>query len=169
VLGDNFTFTQYFPGYVAVSLIDIADFLQRIEVAVGAVLFMGAFVKITIYLYVVSLGLSKVLGFGDYRRFVAPVGILMLTLSVFAYGNIVENVDFASGFFPYYGFSFRILIPVAVWILAERKRKKLKREGRLPEPPPAEEETPVERQGGNAPQNTEQAADSPVDGRPQPS
>jgi spore germination protein KB len=129
VLGDNFTYTQYFPGYMAVSLIDIADFLQRIEVVVGAVLFMGAFVKITVYLYVASLGLSKALGFGDYRQFAAPVGMLLAALSLFAYPNIVVNVAFASGIYPYYAFSFRVALPVTVWLMAERKRKKLKGEG----------------------------------------
>lgn len=154
ILGDNFTYTQYFPSYVAVGLIDIADFLQRIEVAVGAILFMGAFVKVAVFLYVASLGLSKVLGFGDYRKFTAPVGFLIAALSLFAYPNIIFNLAFAANIYPYYQLPFHVILPGAIWLAAEWRWKNLKGEGSLPEPPPAREETPVERQGGSIPDNS---------------
>lgn len=161
VLGSNFTFTQFFPSYIMVSLIDIADFLQRIEVAIGAILFMGVFIKITVYLYIASLGLSKLLSIGDYRKFAAPVGMLAVALSLFAYPNMLVNIAFASNIYPYYALVMDVILPMALWLAAETRRKKLAREGRLPEPPAAGTETPVARQGGGMPQNPDGAGKQP--------
>lgn len=153
VLGDNFTFTLYFPTYITISLIDIADFLQRIEVAMGAIMFMGVFIKISVYLYVFSLGLSKLLRMADYRKFAAPAGMLMVVLSQFAYPNMLVNIAFATNIYPYYALIMNVTIPLVIWLAAEWRRKRLIKEGRLPDPPPAGEETPVARQDGGAPQN----------------
>jgi spore germination protein KB len=164
VLGNNFTFTLYFPSYVMVSLISIGDFLERIEVIMGAVLFMGAFVKIAVFLYNFSLGVSKLLNMGDYRKFSAPCGMLLIALSLLASPNILSDVVFVSTAYPYYAGFFDIVLPLAIWLPAEWKRKKLKDSGQLPEPPPAATETPVIRQDGGIPQNP----DGPPEGRPQP-
>jgi spore germination protein KB len=153
ILGDNFTYTLYFPSYIAVSLIDIGEFLQRIEVAVGAVLFMSCFIKTSMFLYVASLGVSKVFNVGDYKKFVAPMGMLMAAMSQFAYPNILANIAFATSIYPYYMLPVTIVLPLITWLAAEWKRKKLVKAGRLPDPPPAGEETPVARQDGGIPQN----------------
>jgi spore germination protein KB len=153
VLGKNYTSVLYFPSYVMVSLIDIGGFLQRIEVVVGAIMFMGAFIKISIYLYALSLGISKVLGSGDYRKFAAPSGLLVVAFSMFAYPNSLANIAFAANIYPYYGLVIDVVIPLIIWACAEWRRKKLKDKGQLPEPPPAATETPVARQDGGIPQN----------------
>jgi spore germination protein KB len=146
VLGDNLTFKLYFPSYVSISLINIGDFLQRIEVAIGAVLFMGAFIKIALYLYVASLGVSKVLGFGDYKKYIAPMGFMMIALSQFAYPNITVDLAFAANIYPYYVLTPGVVLPVITWLTAEWKRKKLKKNGQLPDEPPSAEETLVVQQ-----------------------
>lgn len=154
VLGNNAQFSLYSPVYVMVSLIEIGDFLQRIEVAVGAILFMGAFVKISIYLYVFSLGISKLFSLEDYRKFAAPAGMLIISFSLFAYPNVLTNLAFATSIYPYYGFLMNVLLIVVIWAAAEWKRKKLKNAGKLPDPPPAMPETPIERQVGGQTQPT---------------
>jgi spore germination protein KB len=93
VLGSNFTYMQLFPSYIMVSLIDIGGFLQRIEVAMGAALFMGAFIKITIFLHNFSLGVSKLMNAGDYRKFAAPCGMLLVAFSLFASPNILTDIE----------------------------------------------------------------------------
>jgi spore germination protein KB len=160
ILGPNLTYMQYFPSYIAVSLINVGEFIQRIEVAIGAVLFMGAYVKIAVYLYVAALGLCKGLGFGDYREFSAPTGLLIAALALFAFPNMQGDYHFATTVYPIYQIPFHFIIPVAVWLMAEWKLKKLKKEGRLPEPLPAADETPVTRQDGSVPQNPDSPAGS---------
>jgi spore germination protein KB len=153
VLGSNFTYMQLFPSYIMVSLIDIGGFLQRIEVAMGAALFMGAFIKITIFLHNFSLGVSKLMNAGDYRKFAAPCGMLLIAFSLFASPNLLIDKESIGTSFPYYAGFFDIVLPLAIWLTAEMKKKKLKASGMLPEPPPTAEATPVERQEDSMPQN----------------
>lgn len=138
-----------FPSYVVISIIDIADFLQRMEVIMAILFFMAGFVKITVCMYVASLGLTKLFGLGDYKIFSAPMGALMISMSLFAYPNLIFEASFASRIVKYYKFPFCVLLPVIIWLCAEWRYKKLKEKGQLPVPPTTEEETPITRQVKN--------------------
>jgi spore germination protein KB len=47
----------------------------------------------------------------------------MLTLSVILYINVMEMFDFIK-IYPVYAVPFQIIIPVTIWIAAERKVRK---------------------------------------------
>jgi len=68
----------YFPSYEAVSMINIGDFLQRIEISVSFVFIFGVFIKSSICLLVASKGISKMFNLHDYRSIVIQIGLLMI-------------------------------------------------------------------------------------------
>lgn len=121
VLGTDFIEQLYFPSYIAVSLINIGSFLQRIEVTVAVVFLFAGFVKISVCLLSVCKGVGSLFKIGDYRQIAAPMGLLMMTTSGFVYKNIMEMQEWASKVYRYYAFPFQVILPVIIWIAAEIK------------------------------------------------
>lgn len=155
ILSSQFTNMIYYPSYMAISIIDIGDFIQRLDVLIAVIFFMNGFVKISVCLYVASLGLSKLVGIGDYKQFAAPVGMLMISMSLFSYPNILYQSDWSTRIYKYYVLPIGVVLPTIIWLTAEWKRKKLKKKGQLPDPPIIGEETPVTRQDHSAQQTLE--------------
>lgn len=124
VLGADFIEQTYFPSYVAVSLISIGDFLQRIESTVSVVLLFGGFVKISVCLLSACKGVDYIFKIGNYRQIVAPVGLLMMITSCFIYQSVMEMFEWAFKIYKYYAFPFQVILPIIIWIAAEIKVKK---------------------------------------------
>lgn len=116
MLSPNILSGLYFPSYVAISRITIGDFLTRIEGS-AAILFVTAiFIKVSLCLYVVSNGISKVFNLKTYRSVVLQVGLVMAYLSVFIYKDIMEMEYFAYHIYKAYALPFQLLIPLLLWI-----------------------------------------------------
>lgn len=126
VLGVEDGCIEYFPSYEAVSVINIANFLQRIEVVVSGVFLFAGIIKISVCLLAASKGFAHVLNFNNYRAIVVPVGLLMMNLSCFIYTNTMEMFEWAMDIYKYYAIPFQIIIPLLIWITAEIKIRKFK-------------------------------------------
>jgi len=123
VLGSVTISRVYFPSSMAVSLIDLG-ILQRLEITVVLVFLVGVFIKVSICIFAVCNGISKVFGFDDYKFIATPVTLLMLSFSLFIYKSIMEMSFFAENIWKYYSFPFEVLIPFVIFILAEIMSKK---------------------------------------------
>lgn len=126
VLSAGFLQQIYFPSYAVVSLINIGEFLQRIESTVAVVLLLSGFVKNCVCLLAACKGVDYLFKIGNYRQIVAPVGLLMMITSCIIYNNIMEMEDWTLNVYRYYALPFQILLPAAIWIAAEIKVKKQK-------------------------------------------
>ncbi len=124
VLGSEAIGTVYFPSYAAVTRINIGDFLQRLEIAVSIVFLVSGFVKISVCLLAASKGLSRILGFASYKSIVIPVGLLMTTLAVVVYDNIMDMFEWAFYIWPYYAIVFQVILPFLIFIAVEIKARK---------------------------------------------
>lgn len=122
-LGSGNISILYFSSYSSVRLINIGDFLQRIEVSVAVVFMLCGFIKVCICLLVSSKGIARVLNFKNYRQIVAPIGLLMMILSLTMYSNTMEMFEWASHIYKYYAFPFEVILPLFIWISAEIKVK----------------------------------------------
>ena len=111
----------YFSSYASVRLIEIGDFLQRIEISVTVVFLFGGFVKASLCLYAASCGMAKVLNIANYRQIVAPVGLLMMILSIIIYHSTIEMFEWAEKIYKYYAIPFEIVLPLIILIAAEIK------------------------------------------------
>lgn len=123
VLGPDLMLNVYFPSYVAVRIINIGDFLQRIEITIAVGLLIGGFIKISICLLAACKGLAKLFGREDYRFIVTPIALLMLYMSILIYDNIFEMFDFIKIWF-YYSFPFQVILPLVILVFAEIKSGK---------------------------------------------
>lgn len=121
VLGGEKTSALYFPSYAAVSRIDVANIFTRIELAVAVSFIISGLVKISICLMAASKGFATLAGLEDYRFLVIPMGLLMLNLSYFVYGSIMEMVEWAFKVWNFYAVPFQVILPIIIWIAAEMK------------------------------------------------
>lgn len=129
VLGPQTASLQYFPSYAAVGTINIANFIQRIEVVVSVAFILAGIVKVSICLMGASKGFSYIFNFKNYRVVVVPIGLLMMNLACLVYDNIMEMFEFATKIYPYYAIPFQIILPLIIWVACEIKNKKNRKKG----------------------------------------
>lgn len=172
VLGSEYISTLFYPSYIAIGLINIGNFLDRLEVAIAAVFVIGGFVKVTVCLYAASLGMSKVLKMGDSRSFAAPIGILMIVLSQFVYKNVLDTANFAFVYYRFYVLPTSVAIPLVLWVICEIRRLRQKKRGearpmqpyKTPKQPPQQQ--PQATQATPAPAPAAPPSASPPEGNP---
>lgn len=119
VLGPEILSSLYFPSYVAVSRINIGDFLTRIEGSSAIIFVASLFIKVSLCLYVACNGLARVFKLKSYRSVVLQTGLIMVYLSDFIYKDIMEMQYFAYHIYKVYALPFQLFIPVMLWITAE--------------------------------------------------
>lgn len=123
VLGPNIINDILFPAILAVEVIDIDIFVERIEIVVSIVFVFGAFVRISSCLLATSIGVSKILGIDNYRYLVAPLGFTMMCMSTIVFSSTMEMFDWAGKYYSYYAIPFQIVIPIITLITAKIKIK----------------------------------------------
>jgi spore germination protein KB len=116
----------YFPSYEVVSLINIGDFIQGIQAIMVFIFLIGGLVKGSVCLYVAAEGTARLTGQG-YRSLTAPVGLLMITFSLFVSKDITDMFSLADPYYKYYVLPIGLFIPVLLWIVAEWKHHKSKK------------------------------------------
>ena len=120
-LGVANTSIMNFVTFESARLISIGQYLERIEVTVSALILFSGFVKISICLYAASKGIAKVLNINNYKQIVAPVGILMIILSVIIFSSTMEWYEFTVKTYKIYAIPFQIILPLIILITAEIK------------------------------------------------
>ena len=108
---------------MAISRIYLGQLLQRLDVTVVIVFLICTFVKAIICIFAVCNGISKIFAF-DYYRFIAtPVTFLMFSFSFFIYQSTMEMSFWTYNIYPYYSFTFEVIIPLIIFILVEIKNR----------------------------------------------
>lgn len=108
-------------------MINVGDFLERIEMFYLTAWICSIFLRLTILYYAATLGAAQLLRFKDYKPLTLPLGIIIIVLSVLLYENFSVFRDFTS--VPVYGsvaLPFVTLLPLAL-LLTEMIRKKGRR------------------------------------------
>ena len=90
---------------------------------VSLVFLVCAFIKVSICIFAVCNGISKVFGFDDYKFTATPITFLMLSFSIFIYKSTMETQFFARNVWQYYSFPFEVIIPFVVYIFVLIRNK----------------------------------------------
>lgn len=115
-----------FSSYDAVSIIEIGEFITRIEVIVSVVFLLCGLVKIVVCLMAASKGAAKLLGIQNNRHIIAPLAFVMLFLSLIAYKDAMEMFVFIP-LYPFLVFPFSVALPLLTWIAAEIRHRIIKK------------------------------------------
>ncbi|MFG6147719.1 GerAB/ArcD/ProY family transporter [Halobacillus sp. B23F22_1] len=132
VLGSDLTALNTFPSYKLAQKINIAGFLEGLEIVIGIIWMLTIFFKMVIIYYAVTVGVAQFLTIDDHRPLLLPLGMGMIVLSIIAYPDVAYfETFFAETWFPY-ALTNGFLLPVFVWIGLLIKSKRNKKQQALP-------------------------------------
>jgi spore germination protein KB len=112
LIGAELLSRNYFPSYVTIARINVADFVQRIETLNMVGFLIAGFIKISLCLLAASNGLAKVFEFKDYRILVTPVALTMFAISFKTYESILETTLWVKEVYSYYAAVFQVILPL---------------------------------------------------------
>lgn len=109
----------YFPFFSAVSLISVADFVERVDAIILSAWFLGMFLRGGMILWALALGTAQWLGLKHYRPLVVPITALAVTGSIIIADSFSELRSYlAPEIFTPYMLLFIWIIPVLVLAIA---------------------------------------------------
>jgi spore germination protein KB len=118
-LGLDLTRILQFPYFDALRLINVGDFIERIESIHLAVWILSGFLRISLYYYVIVMVLSQVFGLKSYKPLVISTLTILLPVALSLQSNIAELNEFLSYTIePWYNLFFIIFIPTILLIIA---------------------------------------------------
>lgn len=115
---------QFYPVYSIVRSITVLGFFENFEVIIMASWILGSFVKISIFLYVSSLGLAQLFRLSDYRLIVFPLSVFLIFFSYWGIPNLVVLVDYMSSIMPFYFVLVQTILPSTLLLIAYARRKR---------------------------------------------
>ncbi|PLT35800.1 GerAB/ArcD/ProY family transporter [Bacillus sp. V5-8f] len=134
VLGVDLVLRSPFPLLSTIQSIQIANFLERLDVYYMLGSIIGIFFKISIYFYAAVIGTANVFNVKQSSQLAYPIGIVILFLSVSIASNFPEHVQEGLRIVPLLlHLPFQIIIPLLLLIIAFMKRRKIsKTRGQTP-------------------------------------
>lgn len=124
VLGPAQLKGSVFPSLLAVQMINVGQFIQRLDALVLFVWTFGAFKKGTVCLFAVIDNLKVILGIKDKKLLIFPICATTACFSRLLYRNTIDMLDFADYVFPVYAFPFEVIIPSLILVLAVIRKKR---------------------------------------------
>ena len=123
ILGPAVVAVEFFPSYTAVSIINLGDFVSRIEGSISVNFMLAGITKIALCLITASRGIASLFGIQDWRKLVAPVGFLAVMLAQILYGSTMEMFAFLN-YYGFYAIPFELVIPILLWTVSEIRSRK---------------------------------------------
>ncbi|AFL98723.1 MULTISPECIES: endospore germination permease [Desulfitobacterium] len=119
LFGDDLAKNLTYPFYNAVRLIQLGNFVERVESIHVAFWILGLFIKLSLYLYVTALGISQVFQLKAYKPLLLPLVSIIIPMSTMLGKNIIELKEFNSfEIYPWYTMPFIFIIPLFLLLTA---------------------------------------------------
>jgi spore germination protein KB len=141
ILGPDLLMAASFPSYMAVRIIRLGSFLERLESIISFNLILMGVTKISLCLSSASMGVAQLFNVQDHKRLVIPVSFLVLALSSVLFESMPELIGFIKAY-RVYALPFQLFIPLLVWITAEIKTRGQKNETKLHDLDPSDQSSP---------------------------
>ncbi|GGD93368.1 GerAB/ArcD/ProY family transporter [Paenibacillus nasutitermitis] len=109
--------------FMAARYISLSDFLEHVEVMVLLVWVFGAFIKISVFLYALTLSTAQTLGLSNHKAIVVPLGLLVLIMSFWSLPDFQTLARFVSTAGTLYIITGFLLFPILIYIGARIKKR----------------------------------------------
>lgn len=123
VLGENVYGRSTFPIFTTISLVNLVNFIQRLDALVVLTLIIGVFFKMTIYCYAAIAITADLFKVNDTRKLVMPVGIVVLFSSFISAENYPIHVNEGIVFLKYILPILCAVIPLLLFIVHHIRRR----------------------------------------------
>ncbi|WP_442952972.1 GerAB/ArcD/ProY family transporter [Paenibacillus sp. Soil522] len=108
--------------YELARTIDVQEIITRIESVIGMSLIAGSYMKATITLYVISLLVSQLFKFKDYKLIVTPIALIAFLNTLVGFDSDMDWVEVISVVHPLWAW-FGFILPLALIITVSLFRK----------------------------------------------
>lgn len=114
VLGADITARHIYPSYALAKKISIGRFVERIEAIVAVMWILTTFFKITIYVFVLHLGIAQLFRLREYRMLVLPIGLMLAVFSLVISPNITYFSMVITKYWSYIDFTYAVMLPLVL-------------------------------------------------------
>lgn len=123
VLGENLYSRTTFPMFTTITMVNIANFIQRLDALVMLTLIIGVFFKLTVYCYAAVAVAADLFNIRDTRKLVNPAGVIMLFSSFVSAQNYSEHMEDGKAFLETILPVFCAVIPILLLVVHLVRRK----------------------------------------------
>ncbi|GIN71930.1 spore germination protein KB [Bacillus sp. J14TS2] len=125
VLGYTKIERTQFPLLNTIQAIEIAEFLQRLDIFFMLSLIILGFFKVAIYFYVVIIGTADLFKIRESAKLAFPLAFVVIFLSIVVANNSLEHIEEAKKIASIYiQLPFQVLIPALLLLIAFFKKRK---------------------------------------------
>ncbi|MED4141569.1 GerAB/ArcD/ProY family transporter [Priestia megaterium] len=125
VLGVDLTARSQFPLLSTVQSIQVADFLERLDVFFMLALVIGGFSKISVLFYASMIGTANLFKIKSPSQLSYPIGIIVLFMSLTISSNFQEHLHEGIGIEMFFiQIPFIAIIPVLLFLVAFLKNRR---------------------------------------------
>ena len=127
-LGIDLIRIQQFAYFAAIRLVNVGNFIERIESIHLAVWILSGFLRISLYYYVIVIGLSQAFIIKGYKSLVIPTLTVILPVSLAHQSNIAEFNEYLSfKIEPLFNLIFIFFIPSILLLIAMIRKQGAKK------------------------------------------
>ncbi|WP_176547180.1 endospore germination permease [Bacillus sp. AFS053548] len=124
VLGANTLVRATYPILTAISYINIADFIQRLDSVVVIVIAVGGFIKITVFFFCAIIGAADLFKVKKSDTLTYPIAVIIVICSVWMAPDYLEHYKEGLDIVPYYlHIPLQIVIPTVLLVIAVIQKK----------------------------------------------
>ncbi|SDH02769.1 spore germination protein KB [Alteribacillus persepolensis] len=124
VLGVELTARTQFPLLNTIHSIQIAEFLERLDVFFMIALIIGGFIKISLFFYAGVISVSVICNVKNKSKLVYPIGIVVLFISLTQASSYAEHMYEGITIVPLYmHLPLQVIVPVFLLIVAFIKNR----------------------------------------------
>ncbi|MGY4691661.1 GerAB/ArcD/ProY family transporter [Salibacterium sp. K-3] len=125
VLGVDLTDRSQFPLLNTIQAIQVADFLERLDVFFMIALIIGGFIKISVYFYAAVLGVSDLFRMKEISILIFPLGLIVLFLSIATASGYAEHIQEGLQIVPLsMHLPFHVILPALLLAAAALKKRR---------------------------------------------
>jgi len=125
VLGVNLTSRAPFPLLATIQMIQVAEFIERLDIFFMLALIIGGFFKIGIFFYAVVTGVTNLFSIESHTRLCYPMALVVLLLSITMASSFAEHLHEGYKFVPMLlHLPFQVFFPIILLVIAMIKRRK---------------------------------------------
>lgn len=118
IFGPDLAGALVFPGGSKYRIINVANFLGRLEALVMTSWVTAGFIKICLFYWAAILGSAQLFQLKDYRPLVLPVGAVLIAMSIGNHPSTNDLHQFVALVFPFFSLTFELAIPLMLLIIA---------------------------------------------------
>lgn len=123
ILGPDSTKNHLYPTFSLARIIEIGEFIQRIEGILSIIWMITVYFKITLYVYALHIGLVHLFKLESYRVLTLPIGMIMLAAAFNTAPNTIYYMDVIANYWPFYDITVAIIMPLILLIVFKLRKR----------------------------------------------